>query len=187
MGYRKLLLVALPAVCAFVTLTRSASSQEAPKPGAEHKVLEPMIGSWNAKVKMFMDPTKAPEEAEGKMTRKWIMNGLYMQEDFEGNFGGMDFRGMGITGYDVQKKKYVATWIDNMNTSIVVMDATFDSRTKTLSGTMEDIDPMTGKKGKKKDSVRIVDNDHQVQEMFMIMDDGKEVKMMEIHYMRAKK
>ena len=59
---------------------------------------------------------------------------------------------------------------------------------KTFSGTMEEIDPMTGKKSKMRDVVRLVDNDHQVQEMFSTPEgSGKETKMMEIHYQRVKK
>src|SRR5712671_51578 len=30
-------------------------------PGSEHKMLEPLIGTWNARCKMWTDPSQAPE------------------------------------------------------------------------------------------------------------------------------
>jgi hypothetical protein len=165
-----------------------AAPQEMPKQGAEHKALEALVGTWTAKVKFFQDPGLPAMEMEGTMTRKMIMGGFFLQEDFEGKFLGADFKGLGITGYDVAKKKYVGTWIDSMTTTIMALEGTFDDKTKTFNmTTSEEVDPATGKKMKGRDTLRIMGPDHQVQEMFRTPEGGKEQKAMEIHYHRAKK
>jgi Protein of unknown function (DUF1579) len=157
------------------------------KPGAEHKVLEPLVGTFTAKIKFWMDPTKAPSDSEGTITRKWIMDGRFLHEDVEATFAGMPFKGMGITGYDAFKKKYVATWVDSMSTNITMMEGTYDAKAKTLNITFDDIDPSNGKKMKGREKLHIVDNDHHVQDMYKTVEGGKETKVMEIHYHRAKK
>src|SRR5262245_36767913 len=67
-------------------------------PGEAHKALEPLVGTWHAKVKMYAKPGEAPMESEGTMTRKWVLDGRFLEEKFEGNFGGMAFKGQGFTG-----------------------------------------------------------------------------------------
>jgi hypothetical protein len=157
-----------------------------PKPGPEHKVLDPLVGTWQAKVKFWLDPDAKPMEAEGTMNRKWIMNGLWLEEKFEGKFFGMDFTGLGLTGYDPVKKKYTGTWIDSMTPMLTTTEGTYDAKAKTLTVTFEEVD-LKGNKAKGRDTIRVVDDDHQVQEMYRTKEGGKEMKVMEINYSRAKK
>jgi Protein of unknown function (DUF1579) len=179
--------IALSAGFLLATCLGAYAAQATAKAGPELQAMEPLVGSWKAKVLFWQDPTKAPQESEGTMTRKWIMGGRILQEDFDGKFAGADFKGLGLMGFDPQKKKYVGTWVDSMAPSISVMESVYDAKTKTFAGTMDEIDPQTGKKVKARDVLRIVDNDHQVQEMFSTPEGGKEAKMMEIHYHRVKK
>jgi len=158
-----------------------------PKPGPEHKSLEPLVGKFKATVKMWLEPGKDPMTSEGTTTRKLIMNGLFLHEDFDGKFGGSTFTGMGIMGYDTMQKKYTGTWIDSMSTGYMAMEGTYDAKTKTFSMTMDDIDMATGKKVKMRDTLRIVDNDTQLQQFFRPGEGGKEMKVMEIEYKRIKK
>jgi hypothetical protein len=152
-----------------------------PKPGPEHKVLESLTGTWTAKAKMWLEPGKEPATSEGKMTNKWIMGGLFLEQAFDGKFMNMPFKGLGVTGYDSAKKKYVGTWIDSMGGGIMVMEGTYDEKTKTLTTFSDEIDPQ-GKKSKFRSSVKILSADHHVQEMFNTPEGGKEMKMMEIDY-----
>src|SRR5436190_24026545 len=59
--------------------------------GPEHKVLESLTGTFDADVKFFFpDPTK-PTVSKGVMTRKMILGGNFLQEDFAGEFNGVKF------------------------------------------------------------------------------------------------
>jgi hypothetical protein len=158
-----------------------------PKPGPEHKVLEPLVGTFKAKVKMYMEPGKPPTESEGTMNRKWILDGRYLQEEFEGKFFDTPFKGQGMLTYDPAKKQYVATWADSMSLSITMMQGTYDDKTKTLTYVYEETDPSSGKKMKARDVSKIVDNDHQTFDMYRTLEGMAEFKVMEITYTRVKK
>src|SRR5687767_10071344 len=56
--------------------------------GPEHKVLESLVGAWEAKVKMFIDPKKPAMESTGTMTRKMVLGGNYLQESYQGDIFG---------------------------------------------------------------------------------------------------
>ncbi|HVN30508.1 MAG TPA: DUF1579 family protein, partial [Thermoanaerobaculaceae bacterium] len=76
-------------------------------PGEGHKALEPMIGSWNVKSTMWEKPGEPPQEGGGVAENSWVLGGRFVKQEFQGEFGGMKFQGLGYTGYDNFKKKYV--------------------------------------------------------------------------------
>jgi hypothetical protein len=180
-------LLTLGVLLAGAASTHHSTAQQPPQPGPEHKVLDPLVGTWNAKVKFWMDPSKPPQESEGVMKRQWIMDGRFIQEKYEGKAFGSTFQGMGLTGYDPLKKKYVGTWIDSLSCAIMIVHGDYDAKTKTLTSYSDDIDPYTGIKMKSRDVFRFVDDDHQVMEMYRTPEKGEEKKVMEIHYTRVKK
>ena len=151
-------------------------------PGEGHKVLEPMIGSWNVKSTSWEAPGAPPTQGAGTAESSWILGGRFVREDFQGEFGGMKFQGLGYTGYDNFKKKYVGTWMDTMGTMIMVMTGTADPSGKVLSTTSTMDDAVTGKPMKVRTVTRIVDASKHVMEMFGPDRSGKEFKMMEIVY-----
>ena len=156
------------------------------KLGPEHKVLGTLVGVFDAKVKMYLDPTKPANESTGVMTRKMIIGGNYLQESFEGKFFGKKFTGLGIVGFDAVKKKYVTTWCDSMSTSITLFHGSYDPDKKTLTNVGEDYSP-DGKKMKARDVLKILSADEQVFDMYRQPEGEKaEFKVMEIRYKRAK-
>lgn len=173
------------------TITKEQQAQmdawmKAMTPGAEHKMLESMAGTWNTRVKSWMAPGGSPMESTGTAENKVILGGRYVQTSFEGNFMGMPFSGIGYTGYDNIRKQYVSTWMDNMSTAVMITNGKWDDATKSLvfTGTMDD--PMTGKAQSLKETVRVVDNDTHIMEMWGPGPDGAMFKMMEITYSRKK-
>jgi len=159
---------------------------KAATPGPEHKRLEPLVGSWNCVVRMWMAPDAPASEVKGKTTRKWFLDGRFLQDDTEGEFGGMPFRGFGLTGYDNLQKKYTSMWADNMNTAIMTSQGTYDASAKTFTYVGEMIDPITTQKTKMKDVIRVEGTDKHRLESYKVAPDGKETKMMEVIYTRAK-
>ncbi|MEO8431712.1 MAG: DUF1579 domain-containing protein [Acidobacteriota bacterium] len=153
-------------------------------PGAEHKMLADMAGTWDAKVRMWMKPGAPPEESAGTSEATSIMGGRYLEEKFTGTAMGQPFTGQGITGYDNVQKKYVSTWADSMSTGIMTSTGRADGNKMTMSGQMAD--PMTGKMSNIKQVMTMTDNDHHKFEMWAAGPDGKSFKMMEIEYTRKK-
>ena len=152
-------------------------------PGPSHKALEPMVGEWNVEARFWMGGPE-PTESKGTATKRWILGGRFLQEDFKGEFMAMPFQGLGLTGYDKMKQKYVGVWIDSMGTAMSTSEGTADAQGKvlTMSGTMDD--PMSGEKNKPvKYIMRIAGPDKHVMEMHDLSL-GEKSKMGEITYMR---
>lgn len=159
--------------------------EKAGKPGEQHKQLAMMAGSWTTKQTVWMDPKAPPMVETGTATNTMIFDGRQMRQEFHGNWMGQPFEGLGYSGYDNVTGKYFSTWTDNMSTGMFISYGDYDAATKTYNYTGEMNDPAAG--GAKipvREVWRIVDNDHQVFEMYETRD-GKEAKTMMIEYTRS--
>ncbi len=121
------------------------------------------------------------------MTRQMILGGNFLQESYRGEFFGQTFTGLGVTGFDATKKKFVSNWCDSMSTSMTNMQGAYDPAKKTLITHGDDLTP-GGKKMKARDVLRIISADEQVLEMYR-QPEGvpAEYKIMEVTYKRSKK
>jgi hypothetical protein len=93
---------------------------------------------------------------------------------------GMPFEGIGTLAYDNAKKEFISTWVDNMGTGVMVLTGNWDEGNKTLSLKGDCTDPGTGKDMQIRETLKVVDDKHQVMEMYMTQAGGKEFKTMEI-------
>jgi hypothetical protein len=148
-------------------------------PGPMHELMAKSVGEWNTKITFWMEPDGEPMVSEGKAVVEMILGGRYMKSTNTGPMMGMPFEGINLQGYDNATGEFTAVWIDNMGTGISVSTGTYDDGAKILNfkGTM--IDPVSGKELHYRQTVQLVDDNHQVFEMFM-QKDGKEFKNMVI-------
>src|SRR5216117_772617 len=190
-----------PSAAQAVTATGQPNPQEMMKQMIEmsklnenHKLLSSLDGSWNYTIKMWMnpDPNAKPQESKGTATRKTVMVGRYVMMDVagklqmpgeDGKMKDMQFKGMGVEGYDNVKKKFVASWIDNMGTGIQFSDGTYDPATKSFTYTSE-MEPVPGMKTPVREVIKVADNNHMTLEWYE-NHGGQEKKTMEINYTRA--
>jgi len=150
-------------------------------PGDMHKWMAGMEGNWKGEVTMWDDPSKPPTTSTMTSSNKMILNGLYLESVNKGNFNGMPFEGISTSGYDNAKKKFIATWIDNMGSGMMQTEGTYDEATKTLTMTGSTTDPMTGNDVPVREVTRYTDENNHVWEMYMTRG-GQEMKTMEIKY-----
>jgi hypothetical protein len=161
-----------------------------------HKLLGSMDGNWNYTIKFWMnpDPNAPPQESKGTATRKSIMGGRFVMMDVngkmqmpgpDGKMKDLQFKGMGIEGYDNVKNKFVGSWIDNMGTSISLAEGTYDPASKTFTFTSE-MEPVPGMKTPVREVLKVTDNNHMMLEWYENRG-GQEKKTMEIAYTRAGK
>jgi hypothetical protein len=167
---------------------------ELAKLNENHKLLSDLNGNWNYTIKFWMssDPNAKPEESKGTAVRKSIMGGRYCVMDVtgkmqmpgeDGKMKDVQFKGMGIEGYDNVKKKFVGSWIDNMGTGIAYAEGTYDPATKTFTY-MTEMEPVPGMKSQVREVLRVPDNNHMTLEWYENQS-GQEKKAMEINYTRA--
>jgi hypothetical protein len=160
--------------------------QKAATPGEAHKKLEPFVGTFDARVRMWSDPSRPPEDSTGTMTGTWVLGNRYVQQNFEGTFMGAPFNGVGYVGYDNVSKKIQSVWMDSASTGMMWMTGSADAAGKVVStkGTMSD--PSSGRTLPVEDKITIADNDHMKMEMMAKGAGGKMTKVMEIEYTRKK-
>ncbi len=158
---------------------------QAGTPGDAHKALNGMVGTWDAKVTMWNKPGAPPMSATGVSENKWILGGRWIEQRYEGTMMGAPFSGIGYSGYDNVKKKYVGTWMDTMSTAVMNSVATGgDAKSMTFRSSMDD--PMTGKAIPVTEKINMTDADHMSFEMWVPGPDGKVFKTMQIDYTRKK-
>jgi hypothetical protein len=162
-------------------------------PGENHKLLASLVGTWSYNVTMWMAPGAPPSKSTGTGVRKAVMGGRYFTFEVtgkmkmpgaDGKMKDMEFKGMALEGYDNAKKKFVATWCDNMGTGIALSEGSYDAATKTFTYT-GDYEMMPGMKTKFREVIKVVDADHHNFEYYEDRG-GQEAKTMEITYARKK-
>src|SRR6266550_3876109 len=169
---------------------------ELSKLNENHKLLSSLDGNWNYTIKFWMnpDPNAKPQESKGTATRKSVMGGRYVMMDVagklqmpgeDGKMKDVQFKGMGLEGYDNVKKKFINSWIENMGTGIQFSEGTYDPATKTFTYTSE-MEPVPGMKSQVREVIKITDNNHMTLEWYENQGGG-EKKTMEIAYTRAGK
>lgn len=153
-------------------------------PGEGHKVLEPIVGTWDVQMTMWQAPGAPAQVSKGVSEDTWVLGRRFVRESVHSEFNGMPFEGLGYTGYDNFKKQYVGSWMDTMGTMMMTMTGSADPSGKVITATSTMDDVMTGKKMTVRQVTRIVDANKHVFEMFGPDPAGNEFKMMEAVYTR---
>jgi hypothetical protein len=159
--------------------------QKLATPGAPHKRLASLAGSWTTKTRAWMEPDKPPMEGTGICEQKMLLDGRYLQQEYTGEMMGSMFTGINVIGYDNYTKKYVSTWIDSMSTGIYCFEGTASANGKTITQKTSYNDPVRGPMVWRS-VVRIVDSNTLKYEMYLTPKRGKEEKMMEMTVSRKK-
>jgi hypothetical protein len=160
--------------------------QEYMTPGDVHKMMAKWDGAWNGEVTMWMYPGAPEQKSKSTAVNKMIMNGLYQESNHSGDMMGMPFNGKSTVAYDIHRKEFVSTWIDNMGSGIMVLKGPWDEATKTINLKGKMTDPGTKQDSEVRETFKITDDNTQEMEMFVMMPDGKEFKTMHINYSRKK-
>lgn len=159
---------------------------DAATPGESHKILARLAGHWNAEVTSWMSgPGAPPAVNKGESDMTMILGGRYLQQTVKSDMMGMQMEGIGFTGYDNIKKKFVGAWMDNMGTVISTMEGTADptGTVITMWGTMDE--PTTGERDKPvKYVTRLLSNDKHTFEIHDVSYPEGATKVMEIVYTR---
>jgi hypothetical protein len=113
-------------------------------PSAEHKILTDEVGTWDATIKLWLPGSETPVESKAVETVSLMPGGFWTLSRFEGEVMGQKFTGHGQNGYDPNKKKYVGTWIDSMTPSLMVLEGTYDPKTRELTMLAEGFDLTIG-------------------------------------------
>jgi len=159
---------------------------EVKTPGEFHKKLDELVGTWDVESRALMGgPGSEPTVSHGTAQYAWVLGGRFLREDFTSEMMGIPVTGLGYTGYDIVKKKYVGIWLDNTATAMYTMEGTVDQSGKvfTLFGTVDEW--MTGEHSKMtKYVIRIIDHNKHVMEIHDLSLPEPGTKVVEFTYTR---
>lgn len=154
-------------------------------PGPEHAMLERLAGKWDVQTKFTMAPDAPPAEGTGKSVGKAVLGGRYIQQTYKGGFLGLEFEGLGITGYDKVKKQFTNIWLDSMSTYAMTSSGTINDAGDTITFLSEEyFDPMRDGNAKLKWVLRFDGKDSYTTVFYDVTEPGTEVKSGEITYTR---
>ncbi len=162
------------------------SEFQLPTPGPKHELMTPFEGTFTAEVRIWMGPGE-PHVSTGRMTNRWILGGLYLEQDYKGDaMDGPfpDFEGRGYWGYNFTKDCFEGFWIDTVSSQMQVETGSVDESGKVWTMNSEFQCPGAGTM-KKRSVITLVDDNHHKIESFIRGDDGNEFKNMEIEYTRV--
>jgi len=161
-----------------------AQWQAAMTPAASHARLTPMVGTWKAKTAFTMAPGAPPEVHDGTSVHRFVLGGRYLEQVYKGTSMGMPFEGIGFTGYDNVKQRYVGTWMDTMGTGLMQSAGVGRPTDERIDAVAEAIDP-SGKKLVFDTIIRIQNHEHHSFEMWTKDPNGKKYRVMLIEYERG--
>jgi hypothetical protein len=131
------------ALAAGLAWAATGTAQEMPKPQKEHEFLKQFVGTWDSTLQFRMSPEMDWTASKGTETNR-MLGGFWIVSENKGEMMGMPFQGLGTTGYDPYKKKYVSTWVDSFGPCLSVGEGTLagEKLTTLVSGTDETGKPM---------------------------------------------
>lgn len=157
-------------------------------PNEHHARLDAYVGEWDVTVRFWTAPGMPPQVNQGTSEIKWILDGRFLQENFQsvmqmGENQPETFRGFGLTGYDNIKQRYVGIWADTMSTAVIESIGQFNESTGGLVLNSEFDDPMTGEPTTMRTELRQIGEDELLMEAYKPIGD-QDFKCLEITYTR---
>ena len=165
----------------------AADMEKAMTPGEAQKKLDFLVGTFDVKIRTWLDPSKPPYESTATSVATWVLGNRYVQQMLAGYIGGEPWSGIGYAGYDNVAKKYVATYMDTGSTGMEWYSGTMDPSGKLAKMTATIADEVTGKPRTLEMRLSIAPNGDHVTELWESdLAGGKMSKIMELQYTRKK-
>ena len=159
--------------------------ENAMTPGEGQKRLEPLIGTFDVKVRTWLDPSKPPIESSATAVDTWVLGGRYVQQMLAGYIGDEPWSGISYAGYDNVTKKYVSTYMDTGSTGMEWYTGALDPAGTHGRMTATIADEVTGKPKTLELRLTIAANGDRVTELWE-EDHGNMSKVLEFQFSRKK-
>lgn len=181
---------AVTGVAAALLIAAACRAQvpEMPAPVKEHEWLGQLVGEWETEGEVVFGPDQPPMKCKGTESIRSI-GGFWVLSETHGTPPGSDvsMTGLMTLGYDVERKKYVGTWVDSMTGYLWTYEGTVDESGKKLTLLTEGPNPIApGTTAKYRESIEIKGDGHKVFTSAMQGEDGEWHTFMTSHARRKK-
>jgi hypothetical protein len=162
------------------------SMDNAMTPGEYQKRLEPMIGSFNVRVLIWVEPGKPPIESTASAVSTWVLGKRFVQTMLVGGPADDAFNAIGYIGYDNAAKKYQAAWMDDGSTALTLYTGGFNADGKSATMQASVVNSSTGKATPLELRMALGADGGHVTQLWGQGFGTKMFKMMELQYARTK-
>jgi Protein of unknown function (DUF1579) len=163
------------------------SLDKAMTPGEGQKRLEPMIGTFDVTVLVWIDRSNPPLEYKGSAVNTWVLGGRYVQTMLAAVMDGEVFDSIGYYGFDNATRTYQVTWMDNGSTAISWYRGTLDKSGRSALLKSVQASSAAGRPIELELRVSIAEGGDHVTQLWGAPNGGKAFKMMELRSVRTKK
>jgi hypothetical protein len=160
--------------------------ESAMTPGEGHKRLNPLIGTFNVAIKIWVTPEGPPIETTAASVNTWVLGGRFVQMMLNGDAPNALFSGTGNIAYDNVTKNYQAAWMDTGSTAITLYTGKLDTSGKSalLKGSIPNA--LTGKPSPVELRMTIEPDGSHLTQLWGQGKGSKMVKLMELQYTKVK-
>jgi hypothetical protein len=148
--------------------------------------LQQLVGEWTATSEATMEPGAEPMRMESTESVRSI-GGLWILGEGSASFDGTPFTSILTLGYDPQRKAFVGSWIDSMQTHLWTYVGKLDESRKVL--TLETEGPSfadPSKNSKYRDVIELKSADHRTLTSSVQGEDGVWTSFVKADYRRKK-
>jgi hypothetical protein len=163
-----------------------AALRQAMAPGKAHQQLEPLVGTFDVKVQVWVDPSQPPVESTAVSVSNWVLGKRYVQTMLSGFILEEPWSAISYAGFDNVTKRYVATYMDTGGTAMDWFTGTMspDGKSATLTATVHDA--LTLEPVETEMRLRVTPDGDHVTEVWQSDGSGTPVKVLELQYTRRK-
>jgi hypothetical protein len=115
-----------------VVLLALLTSQDVPKPQAEHAWLQPLAGDWATESEVTAGLGQPSLKLKGEATGRRL-GGFWATIETRGEFSGTPFSGLLTLGWDPRKKAYTGTWVGSGSDYLWIYQGKLDAAGKLLT------------------------------------------------------
>jgi len=155
-------------------------------PGDYQKRLEPMIGKFDVRILIWVDPSKPPIESTASAVSVWVLGNRFVQTMLVSGPSADAFNAIGYIGYDNAAKQYQAAWMDDGSTAMTLYTGGFSADGKSATMKASITNASTGKPTPLELRMSLGANGGHVTQLWGVGLGTKMFKMMELQYTRTK-
>ena len=147
-----------------------------------HERLSPLIGVFRSAGRSWRGPGAEAMTSSGTMINRWILGGLFMEQDYKGTFNGAAFVGRGYWGFNEASGLYESVWMDSTGGQIARDAGAFRDGVWEMRGESFMAD---GTAREQRSVVRVVDQDRHTMELYFTPRGGEEFLALQVEYRRV--
>lgn len=175
------------ALCTVAAMAVSQSQEQPAEPelSSQQKWLKQLVGEWDVKFKIHMEPGQPPMESAGTDSVRALGDNWIVAE-MKSSMMGTPYSGILSLGYDSQRKRFNGTWIDSFGGHMWVYKGTLNDAGDTL--TLETEGPSIqglDKTARYKEVIRITGEDSRTFTSSTETEDGEWLTIVTIEYRRT--